>query len=209
MENESIGKKLKLFWHWLWNSESIWSYLVFLILVFIVIKFIFFPFLSLVMSTKLPLAIVESDSMNHNSINAPYGYDLCGHTLLFGKFFNKEEYWQACGNWYENKTNISKEDFSNFKFSNGFAKGDLIIIYGKKDIHVGDVIVFDGGRNHPIIHRVVSLEPLQTKGDHNSDQLPAEKIIYQDQVLGTAVGKIPYIGWIKLGMVNILNFIFK
>ena len=212
------NESLKVFWNWLWNSDSWFSYIVFLILVFIIVKFIFLPGLGLIMNTTLPLAIVESSSMEHYSLKycksvdsngqcltISSEYALCDQQFNSQKFYNKDEYWKACGNWYEQNTNVTKEEFQSFSFKNGFRKGDLMIIYGKKNIKVGDVIIFEAGRNHPIIHRVISLNPIQTKGDHNSGQLPVENSIQQDQILGTAIAKIPYVGWIKLFFVDLLN----
>ena len=227
MEKEE-GNMLKKFWNWLWNSDSWFSYVIFLILVFIIIKFIFLPGLGLIFGTSLPMAIVESSSMDHHSLEyclkaeqytkdgrlfvqctqwSIENYDICGKKFLESKYLNFDEYWQTCGNWYENKS-ISKEQFSNFKFKNGFRKGDIIIIFGKKAINVGDVIIFDAGRNNPLIHRIISQSPLQTKGDHNNEQLTEEKSINSDQIVGVAVARIPYLGWLKLYFVEIINKIF-
>lgn len=232
-KEKDIKSNLKQFWNWLWNSESWLSYIVFLILVFIVVKFIFLPGLGVAMNTCtlkeafwsnpqkcLPLAIVESSSMEHYSLKYCKVYDenykclsdsqdyiLCDKTFDSQKFFNKENYWDNCGKWYLDNTNITEEKFQSYSFKNGFRKGDLMIIVGKnpEKIKVGDIIVFEGGRANPIIHRVVSLNPIQTKGDHNSGQLSIEKNISKDQVIGTAVARIPYVGWIKLFFVELFN----
>ena len=226
------GKKqnpAKIFWKWLWESDSWWSYLIFLILVFIIIKLIFLPGLGLIFGTQLPLAIVESSSMDHNSLEyclkAEYyiqngktytqciewsnnDYDICGEKFSNEKFFNLEDYWQTCGKWYES-ANITKEQFEKFKFKDGFRKGDIMIILGKKDFQIGDVIIFEAGRNNPLIHRVISLSSLQTKGDHNNGQLTEEKDISQSNIIGVAWGRIPYLGWAKLFVVETLNKILK
>jgi signal peptidase I len=214
-------KNLKDFWNWLWNSESILSYIVFLALVFVAVKFIFIPGLGIAMSTSLPLAIVESSSMEHYSLKYCQIYDqdynclansqsyaICDKDIDSQKFFNTEEYWNTCGDWYMNNTSITKEQFQSSSFKNGFRKGDLMIIYGKKNIQVGDVIVFEGGRANPIIHRVISLDPIQTKGDHNPNQLSVEKDIPRDKIIGTAIFKIPYVGWIKLFFVELFQKLF-
>ena len=226
---EKKENSLKKIWKWLWESDSWWSYLVFLILVFIIIKLIFLPGLGLIFGTSLPLAIVESSSMDHNSLEyclkAEYyvqngktytqctewsnnDYDICGKKFLEEKFFDIDNYWQTCGKWYEDR-NITQEQFEKFKFENGFRKGDIIIIFGKKDFQIGDVIIFDAGRNNPIIHRVISQSPLQTKGDHNGDQLTEEKSINNNQIVGVAWGRIPYLGWAKLFVVETLNKILR
>lgn len=207
-QERSLGNKLKAFWHWLWHSESVWSYIVFLAILFVVVKFIFLPGLGLIFGTSLPLAIVESSSMEHYSLLDTTGMNtICGEPFAEQKFFNFDEYWNTCGNWYESNANITKEQFQKFSFKNGFRKGDLMIVFGKKfsDIKVGDVIIFNAGGSTPIIHRVISLSSLQTKGDHNLGQLPQEKSISENQVIGVAVAKIPYVGWIKLIFVEMGN----
>ena len=230
MEHKEVKQQnsLKIFWKWIWTSDSWWSYLVFLLIVFIIIKFIFLPGLGLIFGTSLPLAIVESSSMDHHSLEyclkaeqstkngitivtctqwSNNDYEICGKNFESSSYFNIDNYWQTCGEWYENK-NITREQFESFKFKNGFRKGDIMIIFGKKDINLGDVIIFNGGRNNPIIHRVISLSPLQTKGDHNGDQLAEEKSINNNQIVGVAVGRIPYLGWVKLFFAEMFNKIF-
>lgn len=208
-KEENLDSDWRRFWNWLWNSDSFWSYLVFIVLIFIFVKFLFLPGLGLVFGTSLPLAIVESSSMDHYAIpiEGISQNNICGKIFEQSGFFDKDEYWNTCGEWYEKNTNITKQDFANFKLSNGFRKGDLIIIFGKTsdDIKVGDVIIFNAGRNHPIIHRVVSINPIQTKGDHNPSQLTEEQNIAGSQVIGFAVGKIPYVGWVKLGLTELIN----
>ena len=58
--------------------------------------------------------------------------------------------------WYT-LNGISKDEFAEFPFKNGFNKGDIIVLKGKKPeyIEVGDVIVFWSAKRDPIIHRVV------------------------------------------------------
>jgi len=206
----NIKDGLKKFWNWLWKSESWWSYIVFLILIFIVIKFIFLPVLGLIFGTSLPLAIVESSSMEHYSLTENnINYVMCGKVFPSSKFFNLDEYWQNCGSWYEER-NITKQEFSTFKFPNGFRKGDIIVIFKKSDIKIGDIIIFNAGTRIPIIHRVISLSPLQTKGDHNPDQLKPqygadETNIKQSQIIGVAVARIPYLGLPKVYICNHWN----
>jgi signal peptidase I len=218
MNAREIKRGWGKFWDWLWNSDSWMSYIVFLVLVFILVKFIFLPGLGFLMGTSLPLAIVESSSMDHNSLGYCTVYDsnynclensrnyaICDKTYDVKQFFDSEEYWNACGKWYEENTDITKEQFQSYSFKNGFRKGDLMIILGKDNLQVGDVIVFEAGRNHPVIHRVISLDPLQTKGDHNPSQLSAEQNIDSTKVIGVAVARIPYVGWIKLFFVELFQ----
>jgi len=217
-DKENIFQVIKKSWNWMWKSDSILSYLVLFVFLYIFIKLIFFPGLSLILNTSLPAAIVESSSMDHQiKLNEEGFLTLCGEVYSINQRKDFNEFWDVCGDWYKNNTNITKDQFSDFKFSNGFSKGDLIILYGKKNINIGDVIVFKPNKEslapNPIIHRVVSLNSIQTKGDHNPGQLTKtnnayktdETNINKDQVIGTAVAKIPYVGWLKLGVVEIWN----
>jgi len=212
MEKKSVSKSTSnfgKFWTWLWESDSFWSYIVLLAIIFVVVKFIFLPGLGLIFGTSLPLAIVESSSMDHHALGTSgintNSYEICGKNLEAGGFLSLDEYWSECGSWYEDKPEITKDEFSDFSFTNGFRKGDLMIIFGKnkEDIKLGDVIIFEAGRAHPIIHRVISLDPLMTKGDHNSDQLPEERGISESQTIGVAKARIPYVGWVKLFFVEL------
>ena len=166
---------------WKFLQEDSWpSFAVSLILAFVIIKFVFFPGLSFLTGTSLPLVIVESCSMYH-------------HEDGFARTFESSVYSD-----YE----ISIEDTAGWDFQNGFSKGDVIFVVGAKDVEVGDVIIFDGGRQYPLIHRVVKAEDsYATKGDNyktNSLQLNSEKNIAEDQLVGRALFKVPGIGWAKL-----------
>ena len=93
-----------------------------------------------------------------------------------------------------------------FSLKNGLNKGDSLLVTGNKNPKLGDIIIFDAGSQHPLIHRVVSLSPLATKGDHNSGQLKKgyppgldETNIPLDAIVGQARFKIiPLLGWVKL-----------
>ena len=160
-----------------------------MVVAFIFIKFIFFPTVSFVTGSNLPIVIVESCSMYH------------------GDNFNN--WWNNNKEYYEG-INISKENFSKFKLKNGFSKGDIFFVFGtkKQDIKIGDIIIFSSGNiNRPIIHRVIDLDPLQTKGDNNFIQFEIsnnaerinEKNIQENQLIGKVVGfKVPFVGWLKL-----------
>ena len=60
-----IKKGLKKFWFIVWKDDSFKGWILSLLFIFIFIKFIFFPGLSFITGTQLPLAIVESCSMYH------------------------------------------------------------------------------------------------------------------------------------------------
>ncbi len=182
---------LKRIWDFLWNSNSIWSWIIDFILVFLIVKFIFFPFFGLLFSTSLPFAIIESDSMHHQ-----------------GNF----DYWYTThAQWY-NDNDISKETITSWSHHDGLDKGDIIIVIGKKpsEIKLGEIIIFQSSvQKTPIIHRVVDIQIKEnkyyfsTKGDNNPGQLlysgfNIEQNIPQDKVIGVATTRIRWLGWVKL-----------
>lgn len=176
---------IKKFWNFL-KADTWQSWIVSLVLLVIIIRFVLFPVAGWISGTPLPLVIVESCSMYHES-----GFD---------------NWWAANGAWYESN-NITKEEFKAFQSRNGLNKGDIILVWGRTEVKKGDIIIFEAGSKYPLIHRVVSEDPLSTKGDHNIDQLRHgnnpfnldESYIRQNQVLGEAKLKvIPWLGWVKL-----------
>jgi hypothetical protein len=223
MNIKEIKRGIKKSWNWVWHSDSIFSWIVALLLIFIFIKLIFFPVLSLIMGTSLPLAGIESSSMDHQIVKDGISrLSLCDevYTKEDKEHINFNEYWEVCGNWYESNKNITKEEFSDFWLKNGFRKGDIIIVWGRFTPKVGDVIIFKPGAGsmapRPIIHRIVDIDEnniIQTKGDHNEGQLTGsnnayrtdETNIHEDQVIGKAIIKIPYLGWLKIWFVDLIN----
>lgn len=226
MNFKELKSKTKKTWNWIWNSDSIWSWIVALILIFLIVKFIFFPTLSLIFGTSLPLAGVESSSMDHQIVKDDFGtLILCGE--IYSKEEEKEighlnfdEYWDICGDWYIDNKHITKPIFEKFSMKNGFRKGDIIIVWGRFTPKIGDIIIFkpnsDSTAPRPIIHRIVEINEqgiIQTKGDHNKEQLTYSNNFYQtdetnikkDQIIGKAVFKIPYLGWIKIWFTELIN----
>ena len=177
--NMNAGDYWKRFWGFL-KKDSWASLVVTLLIAFVVIKFVFFPGLSLLTGTSLPLVIVESCSMYHEEAG-------------FEKVFSSPI--------YEN-LGISLGDTKNWIFQNGFSKGDVIFVVGVDEPEVGDVIIFEGGARYPLIHRVVEVgDNYSTKGDNyrtNSGQLSSEKNIKKEQIIGKALFKVPFVGWAKL-----------
>jgi len=171
------------FWFVVWKDDSIKGWIITIVFLFIIIKFIFFPILSLITGTTLPLAIVESCSMYHDG----------------NLFSNFDEWWDRHESQYAPLT-INNLDFMEFTFTNGFNKGDILFIVraDPKDISEGDVIIF---------HRVVdiNIDPstsertFTTKGDNVEKVQSFEQTIREDQIIGKAVFKLaPYLGWGKL-----------
>lgn len=219
---KKIITNIKKFWDWTWNSDSILSWIVALALIYIIVKFMFFPGLSLITGSSLPLAGVESSSMDHQIVKDDYNIlNLCGNVYTKKEYINFNKYWETCGSWYEEK-NISKETFSEFPLKNGFRKGDIIIVWGRFKPKIGDIIIFkpnpESTAPRPIIHRIASIKDnvIQTKGDHNQKQLTLDNNIYktdetsinQEQIIGKAIFKIPYLGWVKIIVVDIFKSIF-
>jgi len=182
MDKEEIKSKAKKIWNFL--KEDTWpSFFVDLVLAFIIIKFIFFPLLSFLTGAAMPLVIVESCSMYHST--------------------NLED---VMRNPIYSNFNLTLQDAKSWRFKNGINKGDIIFVVRPNHLKIGDIIIFSSTSSNPIIHRVVSLTPLETKGDHNSAQLNAnnnpgrvdETNIQQSQLVGKALFRIPYLGWVKL-----------
>ena len=177
-----IMKKIKEVWREIvkfFRKDSWTSLIVTLILAFVLIKFIFFPLLSLITGTALPLVIVESCSMYHSE-----GLEEVMKNEVYANY------------------NLNFSDTNDWSFKNGLSKGDVIFVLGidKEDIEVGDVVIFEGGSRHPIIHRVIKTGggKITTKGDHNSGLLGNEVDVDGDLVVGRAVFRVPLVGWVKL-----------
>lgn len=174
-----MEKVLKRFWSFL-KEDSWQSLLVTLVIAFVLIKYILFPGMTLLTGSALPLVIVESCSMYH-------------HDVGFENSFTSSVYADY---------NISIEDTASWDFQDGFSKGDIIFVVGVEKPEIGDVIIFNAGRQYPLIHRVVDAdEPFGTKGDNyvtNSRQLDSEKSIDGDQIVGKALFRIRGLGWVKL-----------
>ncbi|MBI2124832.1 signal peptidase I [Candidatus Woesearchaeota archaeon] len=194
-------RALRQLWHFIWEDNSIWSWAVNVALAFVLIKFIVYPGLGYLLSTSHPVVAVVSESMEHN--------------VNFG------DWWEKSQNWYASN-NIKKEDFIGFPLKNGFSKGDIIVLRGKppEKIEIGDIIVFWSAKKDPIIHRVVKKWKenedyyFQTKGD-NYKTNPAsikspfldETRINEEQIVGNAAIKIPFLGYIKIWFVESVNFL--
>ena len=198
------GKKA---WHFFWHDDSVSSWIANIIVAFLIIRYIVYPLLGAILGTGYPIVAVVSGSMEHGLYNGI----LCGKALpdLKESFQN---YWGVCGSWYQ-ANNISAQEFQHFPFKDGFNKGDVIILWraDPQNIKVGNILVFQGNRPQPIIHRVVRSWQeethffVQTKGDHNSNSIqgPAgETKIGQERMLGKGVIRIPYLGWVKILFVD-------
>lgn len=182
---------IKRFWKFL-GEDSLASWIANVVVAFIVIYFIVYPGLGLILSTSLPVVAVVSGSMEH-------------HGYSFNDWWNMEKEYYVV-------RSINKENFEDFRFKNGFNKGDIMVLYGSepKNIKVGDVIVYRSLSNtNPIIHRVIAIEnktgdySFTTKGDANSS---ADAPVAEDQIknTGKAIIRIPYLGWVKIIFTDII-----
>ncbi|MBI2660283.1 signal peptidase I [Candidatus Woesearchaeota archaeon] len=189
----------KKIWHFIWEDNSIWSWLANIVLAFVLIKYIVYPGLGFLLATTHPVVAVVSESMEHNA--------------------DFSEWWESSGKWYASN-GISKENFYEFPMKGGFNKGDIIVLKGKApgNIGIGDIVVFWSAKKDPIIHRVVkkwqeeSIYYFQTKGDNYKtnpvsirSSILDETMINQEQIVGNAVLRIPFLGYIKIWFVEFLN----
>ena len=200
--------KLKWLWWFIWESNSVWSWIVNIILAFVIIKFLVYPGLGFALQTTHPIVAVVSESMEHDGD--------------FDQWFNSEA---LCNNqectqnkWYFDY-DISKQEFKTFSFKNGFNKGDIMVLKGTKpeNIEIGDVIVYYGRLTDPIIHRIIKITQkdntyyFQTKGDHNMNQdnieIPLDKTVgyTKHQKVSKAVFRTPLLGYIKIGFVKLIS----
>ncbi len=198
--------KLKKIWNFIFHEDSLLSWLANIILAFLIVRFIIYPVLGFVLATPYPLVAVISSSMDHTSLpSANANYEICGKSFPDKTSSDINEYWNACGKFYEDKYDIEKFEFEKFPYSNGFKKGDIMILMGSKDIKTGDVVVYlNPNYRYPIIHRVVQKYPknsitfYKTKGDHN----PAADPMEVQQLVGKAVWRIPKLGYVKIIFVD-------
>ena len=59
-------KILKRVWYFIWEEDSIWSWLVNIILAFVLIKYVVYPGLGFLLGTSHPIVAVVSGSMEHD-----------------------------------------------------------------------------------------------------------------------------------------------
>ncbi len=193
------GATAKKVWKFIWEDDSIWSWMLNIALAFVLIKFIVYPGLGLVLGTSYPVVAVVSESMEHNE---PF-----------------DAWWDHSKEWYTDHE-ITQSAFEGFKLRNGFNKGDIIVLTRStpENTFVGDIIVFRTGKPDPIIHRVVvwwtedGRKFYMTKGDnYKTNKLPIrnaiidETRITENQVIGKALFKIPFLGYIKIWFVDLIT----
>lgn len=187
---KEVKKYFGKFWFLLWEDESFKGWLFSILFIFVFIKFVFFPGLSLLTGTPLPLAIVESCSMYHS-----------GNLISdFDSWFSRHEAKYS-------DLSVEKDNFEKFRFTSGLNKGDILFVIraNPEKLKIGDVVIFNANRDNPIIHRIIGIKndggkkTFSTMGDNNNGQLSFEKSISPEQIMGKPVMKLaPYLGWVKL-----------
>ena len=198
----SFKEALKKVWYFLWEEESIWSWIANVVLAFVIIKFLLYPGLGWALGTRAPIVAVISGSMEHEGNFDQFWSDpMCCNPPCNAQL--------AQGKYYE-KINISREQFRDYDFVNGFNKGDIIVLYSPKKVDIGEVIVYIAqNRPDPIIHRVIRMSEENgvkyywTKGDHNCDVGGFEASIPENRVVGKAVWRVPFLGWVKIIAVDL------
>jgi len=199
-KGEKFKRFWKKFWFIVWKDNSVKGWIISFAVLFVFIKFIFFPGLTLITGSALPLAIVESCSMYHEG----------------NVFSNYDNWWERHEDKYQ-ALGITKEDFYGAgKFQWGFSKGDILFLVRAKPekLEVGDIIAFSSGtRNVPVIHRIIKIQEengeliFTTIGDNNAQHLTPMNNVYQveereiipNQFVGKAAFRVvPWLGWGKL-----------
>ena len=123
MNKKEFKKLLKKTWHFIWEDNSIWSWIANVIIAFILIKFIVYPGLGLLLSTSHPVVAVVSSSMEHKTVLscvngncAEKQHTMCDKVYGEKKSFGLDDYWEECGKWYMDNTQIDKNKFLKFSF---------------------------------------------------------------------------------------------
>jgi signal peptidase len=139
--------------------------------------------LGLALGTELPVVAVVSNSMTHDSTTLETHYE-----------------------YLQNNFGYNEEEINSWPISDGFYKGDVLVVKGVKEnnLEVGDVIVYSiKGQATPIVHRIIDIEDdeIITKGDHNPSYDPWKP----NEIYGESIFVIPYLGWPKLILTKILG----
>ena len=218
-KKNNIKKIWKKIWYFIWEDDSIWSWIINIVLAFVLIKFVIYPGLGFVFDTSHPVVAVVSGSMEHKmTYNERNQLNMCGNYYEEKKPVDFDTFWEECGDFYRMQ-DINKNEFSEFPMKNGFNTGDIIVLFGKKPekLKIGDVIVFKANQPDPIIHRIIKIwnengeYHFQTKGDHNAESISYQRVyevdITEDRIIGKAVLRIPYLGYIKIWFMDLLKLL--
>ena len=131
MKKKKPKTPLQKIWWFIWEDESIWSYIVNIILAFVLIKFLIYPGLGLMLGTTHPVVAVVSGSMEHPGSFDEWWKRKCS---INNVIFSQEDLYLNTG--------ISKETFKEYSFKNGFNTGELMVLKRASNLKRGDIIVF-------------------------------------------------------------------
>jgi len=163
-----------------------WFGYIFYAVLGIIIAFLVNQALGFALSTDLPVVAVVTSSMEHDDSTEVNHYQ-----------------------WLEKNLGYNRSYVDSWPISNGFLIGDMPIVQGSSNYRVGDVIVYSiHGQSIPVIHRIIKINAdgsFQTKGDHNSNQLPFEFSIKKDQIHGKVIFIIPKLGYFKVVISRLLG----
>jgi len=117
-----------------------------------------------------------------------------------------DEWWNSQSGFYSVNYGITNEMYNQFPQSNGFSKGDFLLVKEVKydELNVGDIILHESDALN-IPQRIVSkyqensTNYVITKGDN---RIQSSTPISEAQIIGKVSGIIPKIGWIKLWFIN-------
>ncbi len=196
----AFKKAWRWLWWFIWEDTSIWSWFANIILAFVLIKFLVYPALGFALGTTHPIVAVVSSSMEHD-VNFDSWWTEGGYCTGGDMSQTALKSYGTYG--------IDKAEFLAFPFHNGFNKGDIMILSGPTKLKVGDVAVFNAGLGEPVIHRVILLtnSTLTTRGDNNCGLNGFEQDIPNSRLVGKAQLRIPLLGWIKIGFVNLMGLV--
>jgi hypothetical protein len=176
MTKKDFWKRL---WKFYWKDNSIASYVFFIVVTYVVFKFVLLPGFLFITGLSDVVAIMTS-SMEHSDFVQYYYYT------------------------YFEELNYTSEEIDNFPYSEGLYIGDVILAREKESYEVGDVIVFQSDY-YPdkLVHRVVSTDPVVTKGDNNPTSYVFDLNV--KKVVGEVVFRIPYLGLPRYWMYKLLG----
>ena len=194
MDIRDYAKKTYTF---LLKDDSLLATLSFVGVSLLFIWFIFFPFLTLITGTELPIVVVISESMVHTD-SWEEQVARCETGIC-----TQREYYEERSMW---------TSFSSYPLRNGLNRGDIILSVHTSNLEVGDVVIFNSEQSpYPIIHRIVDENngTYTTKGDNNAAPNPSigETSLTSKDIIANAKIRIPYIGYVKLVTVDTLLYI--
>lgn len=188
-------ERAKRVYEFLFKEDTVQSNLAFAAVAFIFIKYVFLPFLGLITGTSLPVVAVISQSMYH-----PEGWAEDSALCRNGPC-TQTEYYAERG--------IDPDRFASFPLSDGFSRGDILLLEGHTTVEVGDVVVYRVPNRYPVIHRVVedNGDTIVLKGDNNPQPIEQlnEYALPKSSVEGQAYLRIPYVGYVKIFITTLLS----